>query len=315
MADSGNDSIYVAAIVAYNGGAYNGFQLQPNVPTVQEELERALVRSVGRSVGGSVGEENDADHNRIRVTGSGRTDTGVHARGQVIAAHVPWRHALHRLMSAWNAHLPDDIVVNRLVTAPESFHPRFSASRRTYRYYVTSVRPDAPNPVGSDEEIISKIDSSDGGRPKRPRRSPLTDHTAFHEPRMLDLDRMNEGAARLVGEHDFATFGRPPQGVNTVRTVFEAEWQEMQTMLPRLSSETDRTLVFTVTANGFLQHMVRNLVGSLLAVGLGQRSPDDLFGDLVARDRKRSAPPAPPQGLILEQVDYPAGSDPFHFQA
>ncbi len=128
---------------------------------------------------------------------------------------------------------------------------------------------------------------------------------------MLDLDVMNQAATRLVGEHDFATFGRPPQGVNTVRMLFGAAWQEVETTLPRLPNDTGRLLVFTVTANGFLQHMVRNLVGSLLAVGLGQRTPDELFADLLARDRKRSAPPAPPHGLILEQVDYPAEHDPF----
>jgi len=295
----------VAAIVEYDGGAYNGFQLQPNVPTIQGELEQSLARCTGEKQG-----------RPFPVVGSGRTDTGVHARGQVIAARLAWKHDLYSLLSAWNAHLPDDIVVRRLALAPETFHPRFSAVSRTYRYSVITVHADAPQPVQDARyKHASHQDGQqhgrDGERQKRPRRSPLTDGTAFHEPRMLDLDGMNEAAARLVGEYDFATFGRPPQGTNTVRTLFSAQWQEAASTLPRLANDNGRHLVFTVKANGFLQHMVRNLVGSLLAVGLGQRTPDELFGDLLARDRKRSAAPAPPQGLVLEQVDYPEENDPF----
>ncbi len=291
--DSGSSlhsPIRVAALVAYNGTAYNGFQLQVGVPTVQGALESALARCVGirLEAGGNA---------PYRVVGSGRTDTGVHARGQVILAELPWRHDLRALMRAWNAHLPADIVIRRLAEASPDFHPRFSALRRTYRYTVFTTA----SPQG------------DATNAERPPRSPLTDATAFHLPRTLDLTAMNLAAALLVGEHDFATFGRPPQGVNTVRTVFQAEWQEVSTNLPELGTQTDtqRCLVFTICANAFLQRMVRNLVGALLEVGLGQRTPEDVAVALAAKERKRSAPPALPNGLILEVVEYPEEVDPF----
>ncbi len=296
--DSGSP-IHVAALVAYNGGAYNGFQLQANVPTVQGELETALALCVGIQLetGAAV---------PYRVVGSGRTDTGVHARGQVIATQLPWRHDLAVLMRAWNAHLPADIVIRRLVEASPDFHPRFSALSRTYRYTVTTTSPQGLAQTASQGNVNSE---------ERLPRSPLTASTAFHEPRMLDLTAMNLAAALLVGEHDFATFGRPPQGVNTVRTVFQADWQEVRTNLPELGGRGQHTpqrcLVFTICANAFLQRMVRNLVGTMVEVGLGQRTPEDVAVALAAKERSRSASPALPNGLILEVVDYPEKVDPF----
>lgn len=288
--------VHVAAMVAYNGGAYNGFQLQAGVPTVQGELEMALARCTGNRL-----EPGEAVP--YRIAGSGRTDTGVHARGQVIAAELPWRHDLATLMRAWNAHLPKDIVICRLERAPSGFHPRYSAQQRTYRYTVLTTFPQVPpTSLGLEE---------DGWNKERPPRSPLTDATAFHLPRTLDLAAMNLGAAWLVGEHDFATFGRPPQGTNTVRTVTQAMWQEVHSDLPPLGQNAQRCLVFTISANAFLQRMVRNLVGTLLEVGLGQRTPEDVAAALVARERQRSAPPVAPNGLSLEYVDYPAEVDPF----
>ena len=292
--DSG-PPVHVAALVAYNGGAYNGFQLQANVPTVQGALEMALARCTGLQL-----EPGEAAP--YRVVGSGRTDTGVHARGQVIAAELPWRHDLMDLMQAWNAHLPADIVIRRLARAPFGFHPRYSAEKRTYRYTVTTTfSQDPPTSLGLGK----------GRREERFSRSPLTEATAFHEPRTLDLTAMNQGTACLVGEHDFATFGRPPQGTNTVRTVYQAVWQEVQSDLPPLGQNAQRCLVFTISANAFLQRMVRNLVGALLEVGLGRRTPEDVAAALAAKERQRSAPPAAPNGLSLEHVDYPTEVDPF----
>jgi len=288
--DSGSP-IRVAALVAYNGGAYNGFQLQVGVPSVQGALETALARCVGVRLGAG-------ETVPYRVVGSGRTDTGVHARGQVIVTELPWRHDLTALMRAWNAHLPADIVIRRLAEASADFHPRFSALRRTYRYTVLTASP-----------------QGDATIEERPPRSPLSDATAFHLPRTLDLTAMNLAAALLVGEHDFATFGRPPQGVNTVRRVFQAEWQEVSTNLPELGHGVQpiaqRCLVFTICANAFLQRMVRNLVGTLLEVGLGQRTPEDVAVALAAKERNCSASPALPNGLVLEVVDYPEKVDPF----
>ncbi len=259
----------VCGLVAYDGSNYHGFQVQVGVPTIQGALEGALAAITTPA---------------SRVVGSGRTDAGVHANGQVIVVRLPWRHSVADLQRAWNAHLPPDISLRRLVLAPEGFHPRFSALSRTYRYRIDQYDP--------------------GGYPP-PRRSPLTERYGLFVPRPLDLEAMRAAAEALVGEHDFATFGQPPQGVNTVRRIFEAEWRVVHTDLPPLDDFPGRRIVFTVRANAFLRQMVRNLVGSLLEVGRGRWSPDDMALALAARERSCSAPPAPPQGLIWERVEYP----------
>lgn len=258
----------VCALVAYDGTDFSGFQVQDNAPSVQGALEEALQRLTGHA---------------SRVVGSGRTDAGVHARGQVIAAEVCWAHDLEALTRAWNHYLPASILVRRVTEAPEGFHPRFSATSRTYRYTVL-----APRSAGSWQ----------------PRRHPLWDRYGWVLERPLDVEAMNRAAALLVGEHDFATFGQPPQGENTVRRLEEAVWQRVQEDLPTLDPWPLERIVFTVTGNAFLRRMVRNLVGSLVAVGLGQWTLDDVADALAAQDRSRSAPPAPPNGLVLERVIY-----------
>jgi tRNA pseudouridine38-40 synthase len=263
--------IHVCGLVAYDGTDYHGFQVQRGVPTIQGALEDALLGLTQLSV---------------RVVGAGRTDTGVHACGQVIASQVPWRHPVEALQRAWNAHLPKSIALRRLQLAPAGFHPRFSAIARTYRYTV--------------------CESSEAGDLAAPRHSPLTDRFALSVTSRLDLDAMREATRYLVGEHDFATFGQPPEGENTARRVELAEWQVVGTDLSPLSEYPGQYLVFTIRANAFLYQMVRNLVGSLLAVGLGHWVPADLQVALAARDRSRSAAPAAARGLVLEQIQYPA---------
>jgi tRNA pseudouridine38-40 synthase len=165
------------ATVQYDGTAYYGFQRQRRgVPSVQAELEQALTRLV--------------DH-PIRVLGAGRTDTGVHALGQVIGFTIEWpdRHGREALQRALNANLPMDIVVSDLNEVQPGFHPRFDARRRCYEYHILN----------------------------EPIRQPLWRYRAWHVAQRLDLDRMNEAAALLVGGHDFATFGRPTVGDSTIR--------------------------------------------------------------------------------------------------
>ncbi len=263
--------LYVAGLVAYDGTDYHGFQYQKGPATIQGELEQAL-RSFAQTEG--------------RVVGSGRTDRGVHANGQVVVVHVYWRHGVSTLQRAWNAHLPDAICIRELRIAPETFHPRFSAVNRTYRYTICQSAP-------SDYPVA-------------PRRSPLTDRFALFVPQVLDLAAMNRAAQVLVGEHDFATFGQPPQGINTVRRLIQAEWQAVHTDLTMLDGYASRIIVFTVTANAFLRQMVRNLVGTQLDVGQGKRSVDDVISALQAKERQLSSPPAPAHGLVLERVTYPA---------
>jgi tRNA pseudouridine38-40 synthase len=266
----------VAALVAYDGAGYHGFQVQAGVSTVQGALEQALAAFT--TLEG-------------RVAGAGRTDTGVHAAGQVVAATVAWGGspvgALPKLQDAWNAHLPRTIAVRRLVAAPPEFHPRFSAMWRTYRYTV----------VEAGGDTLGK--------------SPLTDRYALSVPRRLDVEAMNVAAQTLVGEFDFAAFGQPTQGESTVRIVRAADWHVVATSLPELGEPRGRRLVLTITANGFLRTMVRYLVGSLLAVGDGRWTPADLAAVRSSLDRRRTAPPAPPHGLVLEQVVYPDHLDPW----
>lgn len=256
----------VAGLVSYDGTDYHGFQVQAGVPTIQGALEMALAAFA---------------QPESRVSGAGRTDAGVHARGQVVAVRVRWRHSVAALQNAWNAHLPPAIHVRRLVAAPEGFHPRFSARWRTYRYTVIQA----------------------AGR--GPVRAPLTDRYTWLVAQPLDWAAMQEAAQQLLGEHDFATFGQPAQGESTVRRVNQAEWQPVESSLPRLDPYPGAMWVFTIRANGFLRQMVRSLVGTLVMVGRGELSVAAFEKRLAARERSLAAPPAPPQGLVLEQVDYP----------
>jgi tRNA pseudouridine38-40 synthase len=265
--------VYVCGLVAYDGTAYHGFQVQAGVPTIQGTLEDAL-RKVTTLEG--------------RLSGAGRTDAGVHACGQVVAVKVHWRHSVSALQRAWNAHLPPAIVIRQLALAPATFHPRFSALSRTYRYVVI---------CGQSEDIATA------------QRSPLTDRFALYEPGTLALTAMQEASRCLIGEHDFATFGNPPQGEQTMRRVFTADWQVVESNLPALRFSSKQQFVFTITANGFLQQMVRNLVGSLLEVGRGRWSVADMQTALLACNRRLSAPPARPNGLTLELIKYPAELD------
>ena len=239
------------AIIEYDGADLLGFQIQAEGRTVQGELERVLLRLT---------------QHPVRVVGSGRTDAGVHAAGQVIAFRASWKHSLSDLHRALNALLPADIAVPSIELAPPDFHPRFSALRRSYRYQVGLW----------------------------PNHSPLRARYAWELGPDLDVDAMNKAASYLVGSHDFGSFGQPPQGEITIRHVFSAHW----------TSEFPY-LYFDITANAFLRRMVRNIVGTLVAVGRHNRHPDELSAMLERQDRSLSASPAPPQGLILKAVIYP----------
>lgn len=201
----------------------------------------------------------------VAITAAGRTDSGVHARGQVIAFDVAWRHGEEALQRAINANLPPDIVVLSVEEAAADFHPRYDADRRAYEYHFYN------GPV----------------------RSPLRRRRSWHVPHPLDVERMNEAAGHLVGVHDFATFGQPPQGESTVRHLFRAGWQRQEPLL-----------IFGIEGNAFLYRMVRSIVGSLKMVGDGSWSVEAFVHAFHARDRSRAAATAPPQGLYLVAVAY-----------
>ena len=239
------------ARVEYDGTNFCGFQRQRDgFRTIQGELESVLTNLA---------------HYPVSLTGAGRTDSGVHALGQVISFKIEWRHGAGALQRAMNANLPEDIAVKSLEETADSFHPRFDARRRSYLYRVYNM----------------------------PVRSPIHRGRSWHIARQLDLIEMNEAVACLIGQKDFATFGLPPQGESTVREVFTAEWHEEAPFL-----------VFHIEANAFLYRMVRSLVGSLVAVGTGAWTAEDFDAALRERNRNRSATAAPPQGLYLASVVY-----------
>lgn len=246
------------ATLAYDGSAYQGFQRQTHaVPTIQATVEAAIARVTGQTV---------------TLVCAGRTDTGVHASGQVIAFDLTWTHGESALLRALNANLPDDIALQTLSAAPPTFHPRFEASSRLYRYrvYAAAVR------------------------------HPITTRAAWHIWGDVDGGALNAGAALMLGTRDFAALGSPPdaKSTNTVRTVLVSSW----TSEPLYSG---MLWTYTVEADAFLQHMVRRMVGMLVDVGRGWRAIGQLESTL-ARAQLGVDPwtTAPPQGLTLEQVNY-----------
>lgn len=242
------------ATVAYDGTAYQGFQRQVgNTPTIQLALEQAIQIVTGQAT---------------TVIGAGRTDTGVHATGQVIAFDVAWKHGEERLLQALNATLPDDIALQDLRTH-DGFHPRFDAVARVYKYYL--------------------IQSA--------HRQPLLRHRAWRVWSDLNGDAMAAAAMQLLGEHDFAAFGRPPTGESTIRLVMESNWTRR-----RAPYGWDWT--YTIEANAFLQHMVRRVVGTLVDVGRGAMSVDAFEQAFKSRNIQQTGSLAPPHGLVLETVKY-----------
>jgi tRNA pseudouridine38-40 synthase len=183
---------------------------------------------------------------------------------------VAWRHELADLQRALNAVLDADVAIVELGEARAEFHPRFDARSRTYRYTLLV----------------------------RPVRSPLERRTAWHLPYQVDVERMAQASRCLLGQHDFSSFGRPPQGDNPVRSVSRAEWA---------TGSDENVLTFDISANAFLYRMVRGLVGSLVQVGSRQLSPDEFEAILLAHDPGRVKQVAPAHGLCLVRVDYDEG--------
>lgn len=256
----------VAGVVAYDGSRFRGFQRQADVPTIQGELERGLAACT---------------RSDSTVIGAGRTDSGVHATGQVVATDVEWRHGLAALRRAWNANLPAEVRVCELHAASADFHPRFDALTRTYVYRVLQ---DEDGEVGD--------------------RWPLANGRAWFIPRRLDIQAMNAAAAALLGTRDFGAFGPAPDGGHTVRTLLRATWRADEGTAEALARPSLRQLTFTVTANAFLYRMVRRLVSALTRVGTCRWSLDELRSLLRQAKMATGLPPAPPDGLYLAEVTY-----------
>lgn len=237
-------------VLAYEGTNYRGFQKQPHLPTVQGALEEALERVAMLA---------------SPLYAAGRTDAGVHAKGQVVNFHGALRLEPAALPRALNALLPPDIVVVSCREVGEDFHARRSARSREYAYYFHV-----------------------GGPP-----SPFYRRYSLHVGGELDLRSMADALQAIIGEHDFASFCRHEEGRSTIREVLEAELERRGELL-----------AVRVRANAFAWMMMRMLCGSLLEVGRGKWSPDRFRDVLEARDNAGCAPALPPHGLFLERVVY-----------
>ena len=255
--------------LAYDGTDFHGWATQPRLRTVQGELETALATALQIP--------------EAPVVCAGRTDTGVHARGQVTHLDVddgalaasagrsedPPAEALLRRL---NGILPADVRVRRVVAAAEGFDARFSATWRRYAYRVA----DRPGVV-----------------------DPLTRRHVLAWPRPLDLDAVNEASALLLGEHDFASFCKRREGATTIRTLLDLSW----------GRDVDGVAVATVRADAFCHSMVRALVGCLLTIGEGRRPAAWAADVLRAQVRDPAVTVAPAHGLTLEEVGYPADEE------
>jgi len=259
---AGLDVIRVRLDVGYDGTGFSGWARQPGQRTVQATLEDALARLLG--LAGSPA-----------LTVAGRTDAGVHARGQVAHADLPadrWADAGPAAERRLARLLPPDVRVHRLIPAPPGFDARFSPIWRRYAYRVCD------DPALAD---------------------PLARHATLWYRSPLDVAAMNAAARRCLGEHDFAAFCRRRAGASTVRTLLRLDWARTG---PALAEAT-------VVADAFCHNMVRALVGALLRVGDGSRPAGWPAEVLAARARDPAVPVAAPHGLCLEEVGYPADAD------
>ena len=242
--------------IEYDGGPYTGFQAQADQPTVQGALERAVKAFCGQA---------------IRVAAAGRTDTGVHATGQVVGVDLDKDWSAETVRNALNAHLrPEPIVILEAEVAPEGWHARFSATERRYRYRILN----RPSPPGLEQGHV------------------------WHVRHPLDADAMQAAAQALLGLHDFTTFRDVAcQAKSPVKTLDVAT-------VARIGEE----VVLVFEARSFLHRQVRSMTGSLAEVGLGRWSADDLKAALDAADRTRCGQVAPSDGLYLTGVSYPSAN-------
>jgi len=239
-------------ILAYDGTEFQGFQRQVDARTVQGVFEDAL-RTLGWQ-GSS-------------ILAAGRTDTGVHAAGQVVAFDLQWSHSADEMMRALNANLPLDVSVQRVAEVPADFHPRHDAISRRYRYHILCA----------------------------PVRNPLYERYAWRVWPVPEFDRLKKAADQLLGEHDFSAFGTPPQpGGRTELTVTKAVW-----------SYEEPFMVFEIASRSFLYHMVRRLVSYQVEIGQGRHEPEAMVSCLEGATHEMVSGLAPACGLMLKEICYP----------
>lgn len=239
----------IKLLLEYDGSNFHGWQFQPGLHTIQGDLQDVLKKIFRRD---------------IAVIGAGRTDTGVHARGQVANFRLDHPMPPEKIMAALNGNLPRDIRILSAAEVPLAFHARFDAIRRHYSYTISR-----------QERAINRFYC-----------------WTYCSP--LDVGRMQEASNHLLGEHDFRAFCRVDDPQEGQRCCIEKiDWQQMAT-----------TLILNIVSNRFLHHMVRIIVGTMINVGRGFTAVDDIPRILESRDRNNAGPTVPAKGLCLERIDY-----------
>lgn len=237
--------------IAYDGTNYCGWQIQPNGMTVEEVLNRALKKLTGED---------------ILVIGASRTDSGVHALGNVAVFDTETTIPAERIAMALNQRLPEDIVIIKSEEVPPDFHPRYCDCSKTYEYHIINTQIPIPT-------------------------QRLTNYFVSYQ---LDLNKMRQAASYLVGEHDFASFCNVRTDVaSTVRTIYSLD-----------ILQDGEEITIRITGNGFLYNMVRIIVGTLIRVGRGFYEPERVKEILEEKDRKAAGVTAPAHGLTLVSIDF-----------
>ena len=242
----------IKLLIEYDGTNYQGWQVQPKGQTIQGILEEKLGLLTGEPV---------------QLFGSGRTDSGVHALGQVAHFKTHSRMDIRTIQRAMNSLLPPDIVIQKVEEVDEGFHARKHSKSKVYEYRILN----------------------------RNLRSVFDRGYVWHIPQKLNLTEMKKATQSIIGEHDFAAFrtvGSPAR--TTVRKVIRAEWKRGR----------DGIICFEIEANGFLKQMVRSIIGTLVEIGKGKMKAEDLRRIMNSKDRKKAGPTAPAQGLFLKEVKY-----------
>lgn len=251
-----NNISKIVLIVEYDGRRYYGFQWQKELPTIQSELEGAIKKLTGES---------------SRITGASRTDTGVHARGQVASFRTTSSLSPQTIVKALNFYLPDDIAVKAACRVSIDFNVRKGALSREYEYKILNSWVRSPLAEGFSYRVVTK----------------------------LNIEIMNEACKILEGEHDFASFVTILPGIkSTRRTIYEAE-----------VTRENELVTFRIVANSFLPHQVRNTVGLLIKVGKSKVGVEELAHIMEQKTLGLAGPTAPPYGLCLIRVNYPGDSE------
>lgn len=237
--------------IEYDGSEFHGWQVQDNAHTVQAEMEDAVFKITGE---------------KVRVTGAGRTDTGVHALGQVAHFDTGSTIPADKFKYALNSVLPASVAVVCSEEADFSFHSRFSATGKTYEYKILN----------------------------RPIRSPIMEKRAWHMREALDFEALRQASELFTGTHDFSSFCASGRIISDFeRSIYLSEWNIQNDLL-----------IYRVTGNGFLYNMVRIMAGTMVEVGMGKRKPESILDILQGKNRVLAGITAPPQGLYLVKVHY-----------